>query len=118
MPVNVAVPPVFVIETLPVVVNPAMLCDAIVLAIVIGDALAVNAPVPVLIKLPPRVKLRSLDASVFSVAPLLIVKGTLALKTLSPFNFIAPVLAIITPPVAANVLSHSAPAVREVAVLY
>ena len=53
LPVNVAVPAVFVIETRPVVVKPAMLCEAIVLAMTIGEALAVK--MPLLTKLPPKV---------------------------------------------------------------
>ena len=51
-PVKVAVPAVFVIETNPVVVKPAIDCVPLP-AMVIGDALAVN--VPLLVKLPPRV---------------------------------------------------------------
>ena len=46
------------------------------------------------------------------------VSGTEALKVLAAFNVIVPVLAIITPPVAANGVIHSTPAVRAVAVLY
>ena len=118
LPANVAVPPDLVIEILPVVVKPAMLCDAIVPVIVIEDELAVNTPVPFFVKLPPNVKLLLLEPSVLSEAPLLIVKGTLVLKTLSLFSFISPVPAIITPPVAANVLSHSDPEVRDEVVLY
>ena len=53
LPPNVAVPAVLVMLTLPVVVNPAILWVAIVLAIMIGEALAVN--VPLLTKLPPKV---------------------------------------------------------------
>ena len=51
-PVKVAVAAVFVIETLPVVVNPAMFC-AIVHAMTILDAPAVN--VPLFVKSPVNV---------------------------------------------------------------
>ena len=52
LPANTAVPPVFVIETSPVVVKPAIVCDPAP-PIVIGEAFAVN--VPLLIKFPPNV---------------------------------------------------------------
>ena len=54
LPVKVAVPPVLVMLTRPVVVNPAILWVAKVLAITIGDAFAVIVP-PLFIKLPPKV---------------------------------------------------------------
>ncbi len=54
----------------------------------------------------------------FNVAPEFMVNGTEVLRTFAPFKVIAPVFAIITPPVAANGVIHSAPAVRGVAVLY
>ncbi len=44
LPINVAVPAVFVIETVPVVVKPSMLCANVVPLITIGDAPAVNVP--------------------------------------------------------------------------
>ena len=50
--------------------------------------------------------------------PLLTVSGTDTLNTLAAFMVMVPVLAIITPPVAANGVIHSTPAVLEVAVLY
>ena len=54
-----------------------------------------------------------------SVAPLLMARGTLALKTLEASSVIVPVLAIITPPVAAKGVIHSlALEVLEVEVLY
>ena len=46
------------------------------------------------------------------------VKRTEVLNTLAPFSVIAPVLAMITPPVAANGVIHSGPAARAVVVLY
>ncbi len=46
------------------------------------------------------------------------VNGMDALKTLAAFKLIAPVLAIMTPPVAANGVIHSAPEVRAVEALY
>ena len=46
------------------------------------------------------------------------VKGTVLLNTFAPFIVIAPVLVMITPPVAANGVIHSGPAVRAVVVLY
>ena len=98
-PINVAVPDVLVMETRPVVVNPSILCVVIVPVITIGEAFATK--VPSLLKLPPRVKLKLLD-EVFKVAPLLIVRGTEALKTLASSRVIVPVLAITTPPVAAK----------------
>ena len=52
-PVNVAVPEVFVMDTVPAVVKPAMLCDTIVPEIVIGEAFALN--IPPFTKLPPSV---------------------------------------------------------------
>jgi len=55
---------------------------------------------------------------VFKVEPLFMVKGTDELKTFAPFMVIAPVLPMITPPVAANGVIHSGPAVRAVVVLY
>lgn len=50
--------------------------------------------------------------------PLFKVSGDEALKTFAEFRVIVPVFAIITPPIAANGLIHSGPAVREVEVLY
>jgi hypothetical protein len=83
--------------------------------IAIAELPAVNMP-PLLTKLPPNVKARLLVAN---VAPLLMVSGTEALKTLALLSVMAPVLAIITPPVATNGVIHSAaPAVRLVAVSY
>ena len=115
LPAKVAVPAVLVMETVPVVVNPSMLCVAAVPLIVIGDTLAVK--VPSLTKLPPRDKDLLLAAFVFKVAPAIIVSGTYTLKTLLALIVIIPILSMITPPVAANGVSHSAPAVRAVGVL-
>ena len=44
LPSNVAMPPVFVIETVPVVVNPPMFCVRVVPVIVIAELPAVNVP--------------------------------------------------------------------------
>ena len=72
--------------------------------------------VPELIKLPPSVKRL---APGVNVAPVLIVNGTLALKSFGAPIVMAPVFAIITPPVAANGVIHSSvEAVLAVAVLY
>ena len=58
-------------------------------------------------------------AEVFNDAPLLMVSGIDLLKTLAVFKVIAPVLAIMTPPVAANGVIHSSEeAVLAVVVLY
>ena len=54
LPSNVAIPLVFVIDTVPVVVKPSMVCVADVFAIVIAELLAINVP-PLLMKLPPKV---------------------------------------------------------------
>ena len=53
LPVNVAVPVVFVIDTKPVVLNPLMFCATMVFAITIGELPAVK--VPPFTKLPPKV---------------------------------------------------------------
>ena len=92
-----------------------MLCAALPVPIVIPELVAVR--VPSLVKSPPSVRAKLLP-EVLSVARVLIVRGTALLNTLAPFMVIVPVLVIITPPVAAKVASHSAPAVRAVAVLY
>ena len=56
---------------------------------------------------------------IFRVAPLLSVKGAVALKTLAALAVIAPVFAITTPPLATNGVIHScAVAALEVEVLY
>ena len=58
-------------------------------------------------------------AAAFRVAPLFTVSGTPALNVLATFTVMIPVLAITTPPVAANGVIHSsAVAVLAVAVLY
>ena len=111
---SVAVPPVFVDVTLPVVVNPSMLCVPVP-AKVIAEAFPTN--VPLFTKLPPNVRAKLLP-EVLRVAPKAMERGTPVLNTFAAFNVIAPVLAIVTPPVAANGVIHSRPAVREVAVLY
>ena len=116
VPVNVAVPDDFDIVTAPVVVKPSILWVAAVPVIIIAEAPAENVP-PLLLKSPPNVSWK-LFVFVDKLAPLLIVSRTEALKTLAAFKVIVPVFAIITPPDAAKVANHSAPAVREVAVLY
>ena len=113
LPAKVAVPAVLVMETAPVVVKPAMLCATIVFAMTIDELPAVKVP-PLLTKSPPRVNWRF---AVASVAPLLMVRGTPALKTSAEFKVILPVFSMVTPPVAVNGVRHSAPAVRAVAVL-
>ena len=52
-----------------------------------------------------------------SLDPVLIVSGTVEPNVFAALVVMLPVLAIVTPPVAAKVLIHSAPAVRSVAVL-
>ena len=75
----------------------------------------VNVP-PLLMKSPPSV---SWKFPVASVAPLLIVSGTEVLKTFAASNVMAPVLAMITPPLATKGLIHSFElAVLELVVLY
>ena len=112
---RVAVPAVFDTVSEPVVENPSMLCVPVPL-IVMAELPAVN--VPLLIKLPPSVSAKLL-AEVLSVAPLLMVSGTLVLNTLAASKVIVPVLAMMTPPVAANVASHSlVDTVLAVEVLY
>ena len=113
LPVRVAVPEAFVIETNPVVVNPAMLWTDIVLSIIIGELPAVK--VPLFTKLPPKFTWRF---PVAIVAPLAIVKGAFELNTLAAFIVMIPVLIVVTPPVAANGEIHSTPAVLDVVVLY
>ena len=61
LPCNVAVPPVLVMDTVPVVVKPAMLWVPVPL-MVIAELPAVN--VPLLVKLPPSVKPRLFVANV------------------------------------------------------
>ena len=113
-PVKVAVPPVLVIETAPVVVNPAILCAAVP-ANTIGELPALKTP-ELLIKSPPKVTWK---LPVFNVAPLLIVSGTEVLKTSAEFMVTDPaVFAMITPPDPANGLGHSEPAAWVSVVLY
>lgn len=112
-PVKVAVPDAFEKVTKPVVVNPAMLWVAMVLSMTIGELPAVN--VPELVKLPPKLTWKF---PVFNDAPELIANGIDALNTLAAFIVMIPVLAMFTPPVAANGVIHSTPAVLAVVVLY
>src|SRR4030042_2262209 len=104
LPWNVAGPAGFVSETVPVVVNPSMLCVDVVPAMVIAELPADK--VPSLIKSPWKVKPK-LD--VLRVAPVLMLRGTFVLfpNCLEAFNVIVPVFLIITPPVAANEVIHS-----------
>ena len=94
-PVKVAVPPVFVMETAPVVVNPAMLWAELVPATTMGELPAVN--VPALTKSPWKVRPK---LPVASFAPVVIFKGTLVLfpSTLAAFKVMVPVPLTITPP--------------------
>lgn len=70
-------------------------------------------------RLPPKVNEKLLADFVSKVAPLLMVRGMEALKTFASFIIIIPVFAIITPPLAENVVNHSSDeVVLEVAVLY
>jgi hypothetical protein len=105
--VKVAVPPVFVIVMLPVVVNPPEIDCVAVPASVIPPAPLVN--VPFRVKLPPRV---SRLAPGVSTALALMVRGTLSFNTLAPFREIAPVPPIVIPPVAVKGVGHSALTVR------
>ena len=104
-----AVPPVLVIATEPVVVNPEMLWVVMIPEMVMDEAFAVK--VPELLKFPPNDNARLFVPSVFKVAPVLIVNGTEELNTLFVFKVMIPVLAMITPPVAAKGVIHSAPTV-------
>lgn len=89
LPPSVAVLPVLVIDTRPVVVNPAMLCVAVP-AIVIGELPAVNVP-PLLTKSPPNV---TALLAVAKVTPLLIVNVPLA--TVAELKVFVPVPAKVT----------------------
>ena len=114
LPVKEATPLLLVIETVPVVINPDILCDAIVLVITMGELPAVKVP-PLFIKLPPKV------TGLFAVikVPPFMLRGILALKTFASFIVIAPVLVIITPPDGINGVIHSVElAVLGVVVLY
>ena len=104
-PVNVAVPAVLVIDTVPVVVKSSIFCGVIVPAIVIPPAPLVS--VPAFIKSPLNV-IRF--APGVSIAPVFIFNGTLLVLfpiTTTPGVVIAPLFFIIIPPVATNGEIHS-----------
>ena len=105
---------VLVIDTLPVVVKPAIAWVAVPV-MTIGELPALKAAVPVRTKFPPRV---SPKLPVARVEPVFIVYGIEVLKTLASVMVIVPVLPIITPPVAANGVIHSTPESLLVVVLY
>lgn len=111
LPPMVAVPLVFVIDKFPVVVNPLILWAPVPL-MVMPPAPEVN--VPLLVKLPPSV---SKLAPGVNTAEALIVNGILSLNTRAPVRLMAPVLAMITPPVATKGVIHSGPIFRAVVVL-
>ncbi len=114
LPEIVAVPAVLVIDTVPVVVNPETVCVVALLAMITPPEPDVK--VPLIMKSPPTV---SKLAPGVKVAPVLIVSGTFAFRILAADIVMAPVLAIIIPPVAANGVIHSsAEAKRAVEVLY
>ena len=108
LPVKVATPAVFVIETRPVVVNPAILWATTVPAMTIGEDVEVK--IPRFTKLSPNVVEK---LPVFKDALALIVTG--ALITLAALKVTAAlVLAIINPaadPDAGNVAGNSVPVV-------
>jgi hypothetical protein len=93
-------------ETLPVVVNDPILCDAVP-AIVTPPLVPLMLP-PLLIKSPSRVN-KKLDNE--RTDPLLIVNGEPALNTFAVFMVIVPELSTITPPVATKGVIHSTPVV-------
>jgi hypothetical protein len=111
-PVNVAVPPVLVMLTNPVVVKEPIFCGAVPAIVTVPVPLAVP---PLLIKLPFNARVK---VDIDKVAPLLTVNGAVAVKVLFALKVIVPVLEIITPPVAAKLFIHSVPAMRDVDVLY
>ena len=112
-PVNVAVPADFVINTVPVVVKEPMLCVAVP-DMVTPPVVPLTVP-PLLMRSPFKV---SKNDDIDRFAPLLIVSGEPALKTLAALKVIVPEFEMITPPVAVNGVIHSGPAGREVDVLY
>jgi hypothetical protein len=72
---------------------------------------------PVMVPVPTIVPaMVSVLAPADNVAPLLMVSGEPELIVFDASRVMMPVLAIITPPVAANGVIHSAPALRDVAV--
>jgi hypothetical protein len=103
-PPKVAVPDVLVIDTNPVVVNPAILWVAIVLVITIGELPAVNVPPLLITKLPPKVNPRLL---VNNLPMLVIVSGLDNPKTLAALRVILFVPLITIPPKAVNGEIHS-----------
>ena len=118
-PVNVATPAVFVIETGPVVVKPAILCvEAFPESVTPPDPL-VNipalAPVPLIVKSPPRV---NGFEPVIRVARELIVNGIPGPNTFEAPMVMAPVPAIKTPPAPVNGVTHSNPVVSVAVLLY
>ena len=116
LPVRVAAPEVFVIETAPRVVKPEIFWVEVVPVIATTEVPAVKVP-PKLMKSPWKVKPKLF---VTRVAPGSIDNGTLVLfpNCLGPFMIITPLLSISTPPEAINGEIHSKPAVRAVVALY
>jgi len=105
-PVNIAVPPVLIIETSPVVLNPPMFWVAVVPPKLTGAVPASHAVALLLMKSPSNVI--ALPA-VTSFAPDIIFNGTLVLlpSCLAPLRVIVPVPLITTPPSAVNGVGHS-----------
>jgi len=100
-PVKVATPLLFVMETVPEVVNPEMDWFTAPASVIPPVPLV---SVPATVRLPPKVKR---FAPWVKTALLLTVNGTLSVKTLASFRVIGPEPPIVIPPVALNVEGHS-----------
>ena len=101
IPAIVAVPAVFDMVTVPVVVNVPIVWSAVPAKVTPPDP---DVVAPLLTRLPFKV---SNQAAISRVAPLLSVKGADALKTLAELAVTTPVDVITTPPLAINGVTHS-----------
>ena len=115
-PVRVAVPAVFIMVTVPVVVKSSIFWAAVVPSMITVELPAVK--VPELIKSPSKVNPK---LEVARLAPAVMVNGTLVFvpNCLAPLRVMIPVPNIVTPPVPGKVAGHSVETVRlETPALY
>ena len=112
-PETVAVPPVLVMLTGPVVVKPPMVWAAVPVIVTPPVPLV---SVPAVVRFPPSVKRL---APGVRVAPEVMLRPAPVPSTLAPLSEIAPVPLMITPPVPLKVAGHSVDTVlAEVPALY